>query len=259
MIGTAGSERGRTLVKEQGAHHVLDHHAADFADHVAKITNGKGPDVILEMLANVNLAKDLQMIGARGRIVVIGNRGTIEINPRDAMAKDASVHGMLLFNATRTKICAEFTPHFMPVSKAGSLHPVVGTEFKLEDAPKAHETCMQAGAFGKIASDSLTKMRVFGHRGSPGFPRFGENTLTSFRKALDAGAAGIELDVRRCGDGTIVVIHDATIDRTTNGAGPVSGLSYAQLSRFDAGHGDPFPGSLTCSTYSDRAESPISN
>ena len=84
-------------------------------------------------------------------------------------------------------------------------------------------------------------MRVFGHRGSPGFPRFGENTLTSFRKALDAGAAGIELDVRRCGDGTIVVIHDATIDRTTNGAGPVSGLSYAQLSRFDAGHGDSIP------------------
>jgi glycerophosphoryl diester phosphodiesterase len=84
-------------------------------------------------------------------------------------------------------------------------------------------------------------MRVFGHRGSPGFPRFGENTLTSFRKALDAGAAGIELDVRRCGDGTIVVIHDAAIDRTTNGAGRVSGLSYAQLSRFDAGHGDSIP------------------
>jgi glycerophosphoryl diester phosphodiesterase len=84
-------------------------------------------------------------------------------------------------------------------------------------------------------------MRVFGHRGSPGFPRFGENTPTSFRRALDAGAAGIELDVRRCADGTIVVIHDATIDRTTNGAGPVRGLSYAQLSRFDAGYGDSIP------------------
>jgi len=149
VIGTAGSERGRTLVKEQGAHHVLDHHAADFTDHVARITNGKGPDVILEMLANVNLAKDLQMIGARGRIVVIGNRGTIEINPRDAMAKDASVHGMLLFNATEEdlrRIHAALYAGF----ENGSLHPVVGTEFKLEDAPKAHETCMQAGAFGKI-------------------------------------------------------------------------------------------------------------
>jgi NADPH2:quinone reductase len=105
--------------------------------------------VILEMLANVNLAKDLQMIGARGRIVVIGNRGTIEINPRDAMAKDASVHGMLLFNATDEdlrRIHAALYAGF----ESGSLHPVVGTEFKLEDAPKAHETCMQAGAFGKI-------------------------------------------------------------------------------------------------------------
>ena len=143
------SERGRTLVKEQGAHHVLDHHAADFADQVAKITNGKGPDVILEMLANVNLAKDLQMIGPRGRVVVIGNRGTIEINPRDAMAKDASVHGMLLFNATEEdlrRIHAALYAGF----ENGSLHPVVGTEFKLEEAPKAHEAVMQAGAFGKI-------------------------------------------------------------------------------------------------------------
>jgi len=84
-------------------------------------------------------------------------------------------------------------------------------------------------------------MYVHGHRGSPGFPRFGENTRTSFRKAISCGAKGLELDVRRCRDGTIVVIHDATIDRTTNGSGRVSDLTYAQLSRFDAGHGDPIP------------------
>jgi len=84
-------------------------------------------------------------------------------------------------------------------------------------------------------------MQVFGHRGSPGFPRFGENTRTSFKKALDAGAAGFELDVRRCGDGTIIVIHDATVDRTTTGRGRISDLSYDQLARFDAGFGDSIP------------------
>jgi glycerophosphoryl diester phosphodiesterase len=84
-------------------------------------------------------------------------------------------------------------------------------------------------------------MEVFGHRGSPGFPRFAENTPTSFRKALESGAAGFELDVRRCADGTLVVVHDATIDRTTNGRGRVSDLSYNQLSGFDAGFGDPIP------------------
>src|SRR5437763_5502184 len=84
-------------------------------------------------------------------------------------------------------------------------------------------------------------MQVFGHRGSPGFPRFGENTRTSFRKALELGADGFELDVRRCADGTIVVVHDATVNRTTNGSGRVGDLSYPQLSRFDAGYGDSIP------------------
>jgi NADPH:quinone reductase len=149
VIGTAGSDRGRQLVRDQGAHHVLDHHASDFTDQVSKATNGKGPNVILEMLANVNLAKDLQMIAMRGRIVVIGNRGTIEVNPRDAMAKDATVQGMLLFNATDEdlrRIHAALYAGF----ENGSLHPVVGHEFKLADAPRAHETVMAPGAAGKI-------------------------------------------------------------------------------------------------------------
>ncbi len=84
-------------------------------------------------------------------------------------------------------------------------------------------------------------MRLLGHRGSPGVPRFGENTRTSFLKALENGAAGIEFDVRRCGDGTIIVLHDATIDRTTDGSGSASSLTYPQISRYDAGHRDPIP------------------
>jgi NADPH2:quinone reductase len=149
VIGTAGSDRGRQLVKEQGAHHVLDHHAADFAEQVAKLTNGKGPDVILEMLANVNLAKDLQIIGMRGRVVVIGNRGTIEINPRDGMMKDATIQGMLLFNASEEELAGVHAALYAGLDN-GSLHPVVGREFRLEDASKAHEAVMTPGAFGKI-------------------------------------------------------------------------------------------------------------
>jgi glycerophosphoryl diester phosphodiesterase len=84
-------------------------------------------------------------------------------------------------------------------------------------------------------------MIIFGHRGAPGFPRQGENTCTSFRKALQSQVAGIEFDVRRCGDGRLVVIHDETIDRTTNGCGRVSRLSYEELAQFDAGFGDRIP------------------
>jgi glycerophosphoryl diester phosphodiesterase len=82
---------------------------------------------------------------------------------------------------------------------------------------------------------------IFGHRGAPGYPRQAENTIGSFKKALQCGATGLEFDVRRCGDGQLVVIHDDTIDRTTTGQGPVAELSYDQLRQFDAGGGEPIP------------------
>ena len=84
-------------------------------------------------------------------------------------------------------------------------------------------------------------MQVFGHRGSPGFPRHGENTLASFRRALEEGAHGVEFDIRRCGDDQLVVIHDETLNRTTNGSGRIAALSYSEISRFDAGHGEAVP------------------
>jgi len=84
-------------------------------------------------------------------------------------------------------------------------------------------------------------MIIFGHRGAPGYPRQGENTIASFRKALQYGADGLEFDVRRCGDGRLVVIHDDTIDRTTDGRGLVANLSYEELRRFDAGFGESIP------------------
>ena len=82
---------------------------------------------------------------------------------------------------------------------------------------------------------------IFGHRGAPGYPAYGENTLSSFRKALKCGANGLEFDVRRCGDGNIVVIHDDTIDRTTDGRGRVADFTYEELKKFDAGFGEPVP------------------
>src|SRR5262249_33221318 len=147
--GTAGSDKGRKLVGEQGAHEVLDPHSADLAEKVLAATEGRGPDVILEMLANVNLAKDLGMIAHRGRIVVIGNRGTIEINPRDAMSKDAAILGMLLLNITPdegARIAAALGAGF----DNRTLHPVVGREIPLDQAPRAHEQVLAPGSHGKI-------------------------------------------------------------------------------------------------------------
>ena len=83
---------------------------------------------------------------------------------------------------------------------------------------------------------------VIAHRGASAAAP--ENTLAAFRLAADLGADGVELDVRRTVDGQLVVIHDASVDRTTGGTGRVGALTLDQLRRFDAGRkfGPPFRG-----------------
>lgn len=148
IIGTAGTPKGLELVASLGAL-ALNHHDSNYSDRIAEATEGRGPDVILEMLANVNLAKDLAMIARRGRIVVIGNRGTIEINPRDAMGKAASIIGMILMNITPDE--AQRAGAALSAGlENGTLSPIVGREFPLSEAPRAHEAVLAPGAHGKI-------------------------------------------------------------------------------------------------------------
>lgn len=82
--------------------------------------------------------------------------------------------------------------------------------------------------------------RKFGHRGAPGWPRRGENTISSFNRALELGADALEFDVRPTQDEMLVVIHDLAVDRTTNGHGNVSDMTSAELRELDAG-GDCIP------------------
>lgn len=149
VIGTAGSEKGRALAKENGAHHVLDHGQSDIPEQVKKLTDNRGADVILEMLANKNLSHDLAMIALRGRVVVIGNRGSIEINPRDAMGRDASIMGMTLFN-TSEKDLASIHAALVSALESGVARPVIGKEIPLSEASRAHEEVMKPGSYGKI-------------------------------------------------------------------------------------------------------------
>lgn len=149
VIGTAGTDKGRELVIREGAHHVLDHHAAGYQDEVMRLTEGRGVNVILEMLANVNLAADLKLLSMRGRVVVIGCRGDATINPRELMGRDAAILGMVLWN-----IPADDDVHTHAALVAGlengTLRPVVGKELPLADAPLAHKSVMEPGAYGKI-------------------------------------------------------------------------------------------------------------
>jgi NADPH2:quinone reductase len=149
VIGTAGSDKGRALVAAQGAQHVVDHRMSDYEKQIMSITGGRGVDLITEMLANVNLAKDLGMVAPGGRIVVIGNRGTIEINPRDAMTREASILGLTLWAATDSEL---FEIHAATVAglENGALRPIVSQELPLAEAARSHQLVMEPGAYGKI-------------------------------------------------------------------------------------------------------------
>jgi len=149
VIGTAGTERGRRLVLAEGAHHALDHGAPDYLEDLMRLTGGRGVDVVLEMLANVNLQKDLGIVAMRGRIVVIGNRGTTEINARAAMNRDAAILGMALFHATPAQL-AGIHAALGEGLRNGTLRPIIGQELPLAQAPRAHEAVMEGGHHGKI-------------------------------------------------------------------------------------------------------------
>jgi NADPH2:quinone reductase len=149
VIGTAGTADGLTLVREQGAHDVVNHREPNYLDRVMQITRGKGVDLILEMLANVNLDRDLDLLSLRGRVIVIGNRGRIEIDPRKTMGKDAEIRGMTLVNASREEL-AGIHAGLVAGLEAGTLKPVIGQQLPLDQAARAHVAVMEPGARGKI-------------------------------------------------------------------------------------------------------------
>lgn len=149
VIGTAGSEAGKKLVKEQGADFAFDHTTENYLHQILEATENKGVNVILEMLANVNLVKDFEALAKYGRIVIIGNRGSLDFNPRLTMGKDATIYGMALFNFLSEEE-AEIHQNIFKGLSEKFLNPIVGKTFPLNEAAKAHHEVIENKAFGKI-------------------------------------------------------------------------------------------------------------
>jgi len=149
VLGTAGSPKGIGLVLHEGAHYALDHGAPDHFEQALAITDGRGVDIVLEMLANLNLGRDLKILAPGGRIVVIGSRGPVEIDPRESMIRDAAILGMLLFNTPERDLKSIYSALFAGLEN-GALRPVVGKEMPLGQASKAHEDILNSSAYGKI-------------------------------------------------------------------------------------------------------------
>ena len=142
VIGTAGDETGMKHVREQGAQHVLNHSTEGYLDELMKLTGGRGVDAIIEMLANKNLAKDLTVLAKKGRVAVIGNRGTIEINPRDAMSREADIRGVTLMASSPEELRLIHAALGAGLEN-GSLRPVIAERIPLAEAARAHEAIMQ--------------------------------------------------------------------------------------------------------------------
>jgi len=149
VFGTASSDAGQDLVKREGAAQVFNHAKPGYTDEIMKATGGRGVDVILEMLANVNLAQDLKLLAQYGRVIVIGNRGDVTINARDLMARRSSVRGFTLWATTEAESADIHAGLFAGLAN-GTLTPIVGKKIPLAEAARAHKEVLAPGASGQI-------------------------------------------------------------------------------------------------------------
>jgi NADPH:quinone reductase len=149
VFGTASTQKGLDLAIREGAHQVFNHSKTGYVDEIMKATGGRGLDIILEMLANVNLANDTKLLATNGRVIVIGNRSEITINPRELMARRASIRAFTLWGITQPEESDIHAAIFAGLEN-GTLRPVVGKELPLGEAARAHKEILEPGAAGKI-------------------------------------------------------------------------------------------------------------
>jgi NADPH2:quinone reductase len=149
VYGTAGSEEGSALVLKHGALAVYDHRDKEHYAQLRAQVSGEGFDVILEMLANENLGDDLPLLARGGRVVVIGSRGGVMIQPRDLMVREAAILGVAILKAPAHEY-AEIHAQLAVGFEDGSLVPVVGREFELIQAPEAHHWITNKPAGGQL-------------------------------------------------------------------------------------------------------------
>jgi len=149
VFTTAGSGPGNILLRQQGATEVFDHHNPGMGDQVLAASGGRGVDLIVEMLANANLGRDLALLAPGGRVVVVGSRGPVEINARDLMMRNADIRGVMLGHLTPDQLAATHAAIAAGL-ESGTLDPVIARRYPLAAAAEAHTVILQAGAGGKI-------------------------------------------------------------------------------------------------------------
>jgi NADPH2:quinone reductase len=149
VLGTAGTRKGIELVRREGAHQVFDHGKPGYQEEILRTTGNRGADIILEMLANVNLSHDTKLLANNGRVIVIGSRGEVTINPRELMGRRASIRAFTLWGITPEEE-ADIHAGLFAGLENGTLRPVVGKELPLAEVARAHKEILEPGSAGKI-------------------------------------------------------------------------------------------------------------
>jgi len=149
VVGTAGTKDGMDVVSRCGAHHVFNHNHKSYekkmVDHL-----GTGFDVIIEHLANINLGHDLQMLKENARVIVVGCRGAVNINPRHLMLPEASIRGVAL-GISKPEEWAEMGAAIVAGIEAGWVNPVINKEYTMDEVQQVHYDIIHSkGAKGKL-------------------------------------------------------------------------------------------------------------
>ncbi|TRY75456.1 hypothetical protein TCAL_07106 [Tigriopus californicus] len=150
VVGTAGTKDGMDVVTECGAHHVFNHNHKSYEKKMVDHIGGEGFDVIIEHLANINLGHDLQMLKPGARVMVVGCRGAVNINPRHLMLPEASIKGVQL-GATPPNQYKEMGAAIVAGIEAGWVNPVINREYDMTEVQQIHHDIVHSkGAKGKL-------------------------------------------------------------------------------------------------------------
>ena len=156
VITTAGSDKKCDFCLDLGADHAINYKDNDWEQAVGELTDGKGLDVVLDMVAGTYMQKNMNVLGRDGRYVIIaflqGPRA--ELDMRQVLGKRLTITGSTLRPQTiseKAAIAVDLAAHVFPLLESGAVRPIIDSTFPLADAAKAHARMESSKHMGKIA------------------------------------------------------------------------------------------------------------
>jgi len=159
VIVTAGSDRKCSFCRDLGADHALNYRSEDWERAIPELTEGRGVDVVLDMVAGPYMQKNMHVLARDGRYVIIAFLlgPTAELNMREVLGKRLTITGSTLrpqSTAEKAAIADELRKHVMPQLESGQVRPIIHATFPLADARLAHELMESSQHMGKIVLEA---------------------------------------------------------------------------------------------------------